>query len=156
MAARKTATTSNQNIVILGVALIVAIGGYLLLRTQAREQTPAPVAKLKQATVVLSEQNKSGQSGTAVLTEKDGNVTVNVSLTPGAKGVAQPAHIHTGACPDVGAVKYPLTNIVDGKSETTLGVTIDTLKAGLPLAINVHKSVPQAKVYVSCGDLSVN
>lgn len=104
-------------------------------------------------TVSLKEQNGSGESGSAVLTEKDGKVTVVLDMTGFAADVPQPAHIHSGSCPDVGAVAYPLTNVVNGKSATVLDTTFAKLDAKEPLAINVHKSVPETKVYVSCGNL---
>ena len=80
---------------------------------------------------------------------------MSVSLTGAPAGVAQPAHIHVGACPGVGAVKYPLTFPVDGQSETVLDVTLEQLRSELPLAINIHRSAAEASVYVSCGELSL-
>ncbi|TSC65519.1 MAG: hypothetical protein CEO21_394, partial [Microgenomates group bacterium Gr01-1014_80] len=50
-----------------------------------------------------------------------------------------------GRCPDVGEIKYPLTNLMNGKSETTLNTTIDMLKEQLPLSLNVND--------VACGTL---
>ena len=41
---------------------------------------------------------------------------------------------------------------MDGKSSTEVPVDIKTLMAG-NLAINVHKSAEEAKVYVACGDI---
>lgn len=104
-------------------------------------------------TVPLTAQNGSEQMGEAVFTESNGQTTVVVTVQNAPSGVEQPAHIHTGACPTPGDVVYPLTNLMDGVSETVLDVDIASLQSQLPLAVNVHKSVPEASVYVSCGDL---
>lgn len=110
----------------------------------------------KKVTVQLAQENASGESGTATLEEINGKVTVTVSLTGYPTGdTAQPAHLHEGVCPGVGAVKYPLSPIVNGASVTTLDVTLATLKTELPLALNVHKSAAEAKVYTACGALSL-
>lgn len=105
-------------------------------------------------TVTLDAQNDSGETGTAVLTEEEeGKTKVTLTIAGAPKGIAQPAHIHSGACPKPGAIVYPLTNVVNGVSETTLDVDTETLMKQLPLAINVHKSASQAAIYVACGDL---
>src|SRR3989344_909095 len=104
-------------------------------------------------TINLSEQNNSSETGTATLVEENGQVVVTLNLTGFAENVSQPAHIHLGVCPDVGAVKYPLTNVLDGESVTTLDVTLAQLENELPLGINIHKSAEEASVYVSCGDV---
>lgn len=109
----------------------------------------------KSVTVTLSAQNNSGESGTATLKEESGKVKVMLDLTGASAGVMQPAHVHMGSCANLGAVKYPLTFPTNGKSETVLDVKWADLKAGLPLAINVHKSPAEATVYVACGDLSL-
>lgn len=106
--------------------------------------------------VTLGEQNKSGEVGVATLTDQDGQtkVVITMASAPNASvSASQPAHIHLGACPSPGAVKYPLTNVVNGNSETMVPVTIAQLKGMLPLAINVHKSVAEISKYVACGDL---
>lgn len=79
----------------------------------------------------------------------DGKTTVTIALKGSTAGVAQPAHIHEGACPGVGAVKYPLTNVTDGASTTTLDVKFADLLTG-GYSINVHKSTTESGVYVSC------
>lgn len=103
--------------------------------------------------VVLEMQNDSGQSGEATLKEVDGKVLVTLDMTSEGEMGTQPAHIHVGSCPEPGAVKYPLENIVDGESETTLEVDMATLMNELPLAINVHKSAADLKTYTACGDI---
>ena len=104
-------------------------------------------------TVNLGTQNSSGQQGKAVLTEVAGKTQVVVTMTGGSFTAPQPAHIHVGACPTPGAVKYGLTNLVAGASTTTIDATIEQLRTSLPLAINVHKSAAETNVYTACGDL---
>src|SRR3989344_814614 len=58
-------------------------------------------------TINLTEENNSSESGTAVLVKENGQVVVTLNMTGFTEGVSQPAHIHVGSCPDVGAVKYP-------------------------------------------------
>lgn len=155
----------NRNLLLGAGIIIVVIVGYMLF---SRGQTTPPAPTIPaveekttvsptplEITVTLDEQNKSSESGTAKLMEVDGKVKLTLLLTGATKGVTQPAHIHVGVCPNVGAVKYPLTSPVNGISETTLDVTLAQLKSELPLGVNVHKSEKEAKVYVSCGDLAL-
>lgn len=154
----------NKNLVyaVIGILILVGVWYFVFNKpippagqptTTTTQETASPSATPSEISVTLSGQNKSGESGTATLMEVEGGVKVTLKLTGAPAGVTQPAHIHVGACPDVGAVKYPLTSPVDGMSETMLDVTLATLKSELPLGINVHKSATEAKVYISCGDL---
>ncbi len=111
-------------------------------------------------TISLLSQNNSGQQGTAVLTPtKDGKVNVTLNMQGGNFTTPQPAHIHVGSCPKPGAVKYPLKDVVNGKSSTDLTVTMDELKAlakgSSKLAINVHKSATELDMYTACGDIKI-
>lgn len=152
----------SKNLIIGIVVLAVAVVGYMMFFNKP-QNTPAPTtpvvttspspATMSEIVVNLAKENQSTQSGTATLSEINGKVKVMLKLTGAPAGIAQPAHIHVGACPDVGAVKYPLTSPVNGMSDTVLDVTLTELKSQLPLAINVHKSGAEATVYVSCGDL---
>ena len=47
-----------------------------------------------EATVTLGSVNKSGESGTAILSEENGQTKVTINLTGFTKDVEQPAHIH--------------------------------------------------------------
>jgi len=146
--------------VVIGIVVILAVVGFLMFSNKPTEQVSQPVETTeapvsKEITVVLSEQNGSGESGTATLMEVDGKVKVTFNLTGATEGVTQPAHIHMGSCPDVGAVKYPLTSPVNGVSETMLDLTLDQIKSELPLGINVHKSETEVNAYVSCGDITL-
>lgn len=107
----------------------------------------------KEITITLDSQNNSRQSGVATLKEENGKVVVSIAVATGAANIAQPAHIHKGACPTPGEVLFPLTNVINGTSETTLDTTLDELTSQLPLALNVHKSASQSSIYVSCGNI---
>jgi hypothetical protein len=103
-------------------------------------------------TVQLEALGDSGQTGTATLLPEGDKTKVVIHLTGGG-GVAQPAHIHLGRCDNLDpAPKWQLEAVREGQSETLLDVPLDTiLKENV--AINVHKSVSEASVYVACGNI---
>ncbi len=106
----------------------------------------------------LTMQNNSGVSGTATLHEEDGKVTVTLKTNQNSvlgliPPPAEPAHIHIGSCPNPGSVKYPLHDVMNGKSETVLNISLAQLKAQMPSAINVHKSSSEINTYIACGDI---
>lgn len=147
-------------IIALIVVLIALYGGYRLIRLENSSALPpvsaTPEVTVNEMTVNLAEENKSGESGTATLKETNGKITVTLNLIGFMKDIVQPAHIHVGACPGVGAVKYPLTDIINGSSVTVLSATLAEIKQNLPLAINVHKSAKEITNYTACGELSSN
>lgn len=111
--------------------------------------------ELEDATTIdLREQNGSGISGSATIAPTGTDeVRVTVTLSGGGGGVARPAHIHEGSCADLNPTpKYPLENVVGGKSETTVRVAATDVLAG-EFAINVHESEDNPGRYVACGDL---
>ncbi len=122
------------------------------IATEVATPTPEPTPD-EGLTVELESIKESTQSGTAMIKEVDGKVMVTLELTGGNYKTAQPVHIHAGKCPGVGAVKYPLKNVVDGKSETTLDINLEKLLSELPLAINVHESAAKINVYTACGSI---
>lgn len=140
-------------LVIAGVAYWVFMGKGPAYTTPDSTTASPTGTSMSPWVVQLGAQNASNESGTATLTEADGKTTVVISVTGEAKGSVQPAHIHMGACPTPGSVVYPLTNVVDGQSTTTVMATIAELKAKLPLAINLHTSAAEMSKYVACGDL---
>lgn len=153
----------NKNLwITAGVVVLLVAGYFLYSANKAPRQTTAPAVTsttptptaMNQITVNLKASQDSSESGTAILKEEGGKVMVTLELVNAPKGVTQPAHIHLGKCPDVGTVKFPLTSLVDGMSQTSIDTTLDQLKSMAPVAINVHKSTSQASIYVSCGDIS--
>jgi hypothetical protein len=106
-------------------------------------------------TVKLSPQNNSAESGTATLTKEGDNQTkVVLSITGAPSGVNQPVHIHKGTCDKLDPKPaFPLSPVVNGKSETTVKASLDNLEKG-GYAINGHKSAQEASTYVFCGSIA--
>src|SRR5437879_3003409 len=70
--------------------------------------------------VTMNAQNGSGESGTATLSEENGQLMVTLDLANGPAG-PQPAHIHRGTCATLDPKPlYPLTSVTNGKSVTNL------------------------------------
>lgn len=101
----------------------------------------------------LQEQNDSGISGTATFSPtSEGTVEVELELD-GAEGEARPAHIHKGSCADLDPdPAFPLEDVVDGQSETTVDVDVTELTAS-EYAVNVHESAENIDTYVACADV---
>ena len=104
--------------------------------------------------VVLGELNKSGQKGWAKITDVSGGIRVEIGLKGEPAHASEPTHIHKGTCAKIDPAPYKaLSNVVNGKSTTTVrGMTVADIKKGR-YAINVHKSAAELTHYVACGDL---
>jgi hypothetical protein len=128
---------------------LFAFGLALLLLGAASLALAADSAAIK-----LQPQNNSGESGTATLTragDAQTKVVLEVQGTPA--GTPQPVHIHKGSCAKLDPKPaYPLSPVTNGKSETTVNASLDSLQKG-GYAINGHKSAQEASTYVFCGDI---
>lgn len=101
----------------------------------------------------LAPQNNSGESGTATLTKQSDTQTKVVLSVAGAPSSAQPVHIHKGTCTTLDPKPaFPLSPLVNGKSETVVNASMDELSKG-GYAINGHKSAQEVSTYVFCGNL---
>jgi plastocyanin len=153
--------------IVLIIALIAIIGGFYLYQrssgglaqnspspstTPGTTITPSPTPITPEVRVVLDQQNKSNEIGEATLSERLGKAHVVLVLN-NAPTTAQPAHIHMGSCAKLGAVKYNLNPVTNGRSETDLEVSLAEVLSNQPIAVNVHKSTQQVNTYVSCGDV---
>jgi hypothetical protein len=96
------------------------------------------------------------QPGTVTLTPQGDQTVVAISVgpNPAGNGADELVHIHVGQCPGVGAVQYPLTNVVGGKSTTTVNVALSAVLDGNH-SINVHRgtAAPESGVYTACVNL---
>jgi len=124
----------------------------LALGLGAAGLTTADSAAQQAMTVNISALNNSGVSGTAMLTPmgEQTNVVAQLQNAPGP----HPIHFHEGTCENLNpAVKLPLTAVQNGRSETMVPASVQTLMA-MQHSINVHKSPQEASVYVACGALT--
>jgi hypothetical protein len=97
----------------------------------------------------LREQNGSAQSGTATLTAVDDDrtrISVEVSNPPQAP---QPSHVHPGSCDDLGPPVAPLSNVVAGRAETVVDLSLEELRTG-ELVVHAHKSAQEYDTSVAC------
>ncbi|MCL4398028.1 hypothetical protein M1403_03335 [Patescibacteria group bacterium] len=148
-----TPQTIFTYLVLAVVAYALAV--YIFAKNSGRLALPGVGLSLSQpVTISLNAQNNSGETGTATLMPvNDGTqtqVTINLQNAP---STPQPAHIHIGVCPNPGAVKYPLSDVVSGQSTTVINATLEDFKNMEPLAINVHQSPNDIQTYVACGDI---
>lgn len=159
MSKKSHVSKKSNALVWLVLIILVLAGGYFfvvkpkMMSEQGQEMETVRVAEVL---VPLAGQNNSLQAGSASLVENvEGKVVVTLNLSGGNFTMPQPAHIHLGVCPKPGAVKYPLTDVIDGQSVTTLPVSLTELKAdGAAMAINIHKSAAEVSTYTACGDLA--
>ncbi|MDQ3856268.1 MAG: superoxide dismutase family protein [Chloroflexota bacterium] len=127
----------------------------LLVAVLALTFSTAAFAANHQVTIDLEEQNDSGVSGTATLTDNgNGTTTVMLKLNGTPQGGSHPAHIHQGRCPEPGKVVFPLENVDGdtGTSQTTVQASLETIMSA-EHAINVHLSEKQIGTYVACGNI---
>lgn len=111
-------------------------------------------AQSSNQTVSMTALNGSDQGGTTTITDLgNGKVKVVIDIKSGGSQ-AQPAHLHKGTCSNADPTPaYPLSNVVNGKSETTVDVGMAELGKGY--LVNVHKSAQDIPTYVSCGDIAM-
>jgi hypothetical protein len=142
---------------VIVIALIIAGGiAFSLLRDrpESSEQNQTHnQAAMDPIIVSLPGFNFSEQAGRAYLSDESGKTKVAIDISPWTAGTAQPASIRAGTCPSVGAVRYPLNNVVDGKSETLLVPALHFIHGLGDSIIAIGKSAAEPDVIVSCGNL---
>jgi hypothetical protein len=109
------------------------------------------VAGARALTLDVAAQNGSGQSGTARLTD-DGEKTRIVVELANPLEVAQPSHIHEGTCDELGDVVAPLENVVDGRAESVVDMSLAELRRG-GLIVHAHKSEAEYETSVACAEI---
>ncbi len=112
------------------------------------------IASARQLSFPMHAVGSSGESGTATIAKNsDGKLVVTVTLTGEPSGASQPAHIHPGTCDKLDPVpKAVLSNVVDGKSVTTLPAPATPMTGAR--SIVVHKgSGADMSTYVACGEI---
>jgi hypothetical protein len=103
--------------------------------------------------VVMNAVGGSGESGCAVAHAVNGAMVVAISVKGEPPTAIQPSHIHKGVCGSNGPVVVPLTNVVGGKSTTTIPMAKWNMMKGGKYYINIHKSTSDIPTIVSCGNV---
>jgi hypothetical protein len=117
----------------------------------------------------VQQKNQSGQVGTVTLFNSGGSTHVVLNIHGVPAGRVEAAHIHRGKGCDPGQIDpkptYPLANVVNGRSESTIQASEDKLLSGNYVVI-VHAGPMEMKgmmmpskaseVYMACGYLYRN
>ena len=104
--------------------------------------------------IELKEQDASGVTGLATLSPKGEQTTVVLEMLVPFDIDPQPVTIHKGTCAEFEPkAAFTLQHLVDGIGGDDIAISLDDLRDG-GYAINVHKSVPETKVYVACGEIT--
>ena len=155
----------HKNILpVLAAAVFIIIVGILIFfgkgaNPPSPQKSPQPknltqnTETAKEFAIYLKPMNNSKQTGSASLIEKNGKITIGISTTGEPKNVVQYASIHVDTCEILGNIKFPLTNIINGSSQTTLETTIINLQNLGPLALNINRTQGNDKDSVSCANL---
>ena len=148
----------GKRALIIGVIILIIIGFYVFRgatsSTEPTSEKSAESMKVSSTVVSLAAVSNSGQTGTVTLSDVNGKIDVVANLSGVPAGSVEPIHIHLGSFAQLGGVKYPLSNVTNGVSRTTLEVSLNQILSELPLAINAHRSADELGVYVAWGDIT--
>lgn len=137
----------------LATAGAAAVAAVTLAGVAFAQTTPVPAPLGKPMSFAFAAQNGSDETGTLTLQAKGNDTIVTIALKNAAG--PQPAHIHEGTCAALNPKPaFPLSNVVDGKSTTTVPVPLGKLFGSQKYAVNVHKSPTDIATYVACADIA--
>lgn len=122
---------------------------------QREESSANPTMRplIQPTLVLLSDVQTSGQSGMASVSDLgEGRTKITITLSGGSPIETQPADIRTGTCARPGVVKFALTNVVNGSSETFVDEPLSSLQDG-HLIFTVHPSAKDKNTITACGSL---
>ncbi len=110
--------------------------------------------KMHEAMAELKMEDDSGYHGKAHLKDMgDGTTHVKIELEGMSEGMSMPAHIHMGTRDDYDPKpEYPLNNIENGMSETTVEVSLENLLSEEHV-IAVHESEENVGNIVAVGEI---
>ncbi len=117
--------------------------------------SPAAAADGDTLEIDLDALNDFDFDGTAVITEENGAITVEIEVSGEDVVGGHPVHIHLGTCNELDPnPTYSLADIdADGLNATLVdGVTLDDLLAE-DYAINAHVSATDIPTYTTCGGI---
>lgn len=145
----------KKPIIILGIIFLLIVflvfGNKDILRFGQKNSPVPSLAPSKSGfSIIIEEQNFSGQNGIVTFEPLDSQTIVKIKSIGYPEEISQPAHIHLGTCGTPGEIKYPLVSLKNGESETTISIDIENFRKS-SLILNLHKSNEEINTYVSCG-----
>lgn len=150
-----------KKILILLALVFIIAGGYFLLNNNAEtlnnigevsKTSPVPTIKKSGIYLALSEVNKSGETGLALIIEKNNSVYVDIKLVMPAF-TEDTAGLYLGTCQKIGPVKFALSNVINGSSTTNLNINMDKINQLLPMVLVINRTEGSSKVVAACGQL---
>ncbi|TXH60669.1 MAG: hypothetical protein E6Q89_00500 [Bacteroidia bacterium] len=132
--------------------LIVAVI-FLMSKPNKPAKIPEQQAEVKSFSVVLNQQNNSGESGLATFEEKNGKTIVRIKVVNAPLDTPQPAHLHKGTCKEPISELFDIEDVVNGESETVIDQSLENLLKETPFVLNIHKSLDEDEIYTSCGTI---
>jgi hypothetical protein len=142
---------------IIVIALIIAGGiAFSILRNKTEPEEGNQThntSTMGTVSVSLPSLNFSEQAGRAFVSGESGKTKVTIDISPWTAGVDQPASIRAGTCATIGAVRYPLNSLIDGKSETVLAPATHFIHGLGDSVIVIGKSTTEPEAFAACGNL---
>ncbi len=137
----------------IALVAILAASGPALAPAGAQDAVIRPTDAGRGIKLGIQQLNNSGQVGWVQLFKRNDKTTFVITLE-GGHG-REPAHIHRAKDCDSpediqAAVAYPLSDVVGGKSTTTVNIPLDKALSG-NYAVVVHSA--NGGAYVACGHL---
>lgn len=144
----------NAVIILLVIAIVVVV---FIRRDENRPKVLSPLPGAASTTVQLASQDYLNENGTAVITDEgNGMSQVIISISGEPVSADEPAVIYTGSCNLLGGKAYPLNDVIQDVSTTTIGVSLsEMLGQQLPLALTIDESA-QGATSTACGDIGEN
>jgi hypothetical protein len=139
--------TTTKNKLIAGIALLCS-----------KDATQAPAS----TTYQLKFKDQLGVSGTATFTQTSSTVTTIAITLTGGSTTSHPAHIHLRTAAEGGAIAVTLSDVVNGKSSTSVTKLDDNTPVNYSQLIafdgyiNVHESVSNLSMIIAQGDIGGN
>jgi len=137
------------------IVLASAIAGLMIGTAHAANKAEVIVDSNQQFLEHMVPMNNSGITGTITVIPVAVDKTKLVAVIKG-KNVSgpMPFSINLGRCDNPAAkVKYPLTEVVHGKSETVISAATSSLFQGDQLSINLGESKSTPSKSVACGNI---
>lgn len=154
----------NKKTIAIVAVVAVVIVGFLVVRffsaepeTETEERvgppagTPGPADVIDTTLVDLFEVDESGQSGFATIDEFDDETQVVLQIS-GEPDSTRSASIRSGSCDNPGEVMFDLNDVVNGRSETSFGISADEIVGAGPFLIAVFATDDESEALVACGD----